>query len=823
MNQKCLCLLVLLVLFVNGQAQVRFPWQKKIKKEAKFVPPQPTSAPSPKNYRGLKPFSEVITQREAAQKGLLSVYKQKGKYFVEIPDSVLGRDVLIVSRISQAAAGNRAAKAPIGYAGDKINQRMIRFEVRGNKLDIRELSYLERAEDSLGMYQSLKNSSVLPIIASLEIQAFREDKHPVVDMTNLIEGDNTLFFFHPDYKRVLSVGGFQKDRSYVDTVTVFPMNVEIKTVKTYSSTGNARSEAFTYGLNTSIVLLPKEPMKGRLRDDRVGYFSVGFTDFDLNPQGIKKLAYITRWRLEPKDEDVEKYNRGELVEPKKPIVFYIDPATPKKWIPYLKAGVDDWQKAFEQAGFKNAIYAKEVEEQDSTWSIEDARHSAIVYKPSTTPNASGPHVADPRSGEIIESHINWYHNVMLLLRNWYFVQASPIDERARKLQFEDELMGQLIRFVSSHEVGHTLGLRHNFGSSATIPVEKLRDKSWVEANGHTPSIMDYARFNYVAQPEDNISEKGIFPRIGMYDKWAIEWGYRWYPQYDTPQQEAEHLSKVVTERLAQDIRYRFGHERDIDDPRSQNEDLGDNSMKAGEYGIRNLKRIIPNLLQWTYSPQSDYSDTREMYAQVVNQYARYMGHVAKNVGGIYSTPTRVEDNTSSVEFTPASIQKEAVAFLNKQLFNTPTWLIDKSLYTKAGVNSFAEISKVQIRILARLQNFTTINKLAQFEAQAGDKAYSPMDLYADLQKGIWSGLTHAKGIDIYRRALQKAYIANLREELDFAGKKGGVSSQESSAVARAQLVRLKALIQGAIPSTKGASRYHLQDCLAQISEVLDTK
>jgi hypothetical protein len=331
----------------------------------------------------------------------------------------------------------------------------------------------------------------------------------------------------------------------VEGVRSYPINIEITAVKTYSRSatpptaggGGGGGGAATQGgnmtveINSSLVLLPKTPMQPRYFDPRVGFFAMGYTDYDLNPQGVKSISMVKRWRLEPKEEDMEKYKRGELVEPKKPIIFYIDPATPAKWVPYLIQGVNDWQVAFEKAGFKNAIIAKRAptKQEDSSWSLDDARNSAIVYKPSSVPNASGPSISDPRSGEIMESHINWYHNVMELLRDWYFIQCSPLDPEARKMVFNDELMGQLIRFVSSHEVGHTIGLRHNHGSSSTVPVENLRNKSWVEANGHTPSIMDYARFNYVAQPEDKISQVGLFPRIGDYDKWAFAWVYKLFP------------------------------------------------------------------------------------------------------------------------------------------------------------------------------------------------------------------------------------------------------------------------------------------------------
>src|SRR5688572_29477606 len=506
---------------------------------------------------GPKAYADVITAKAKTVNGLFKIHKQDDRYFFEIPNALLSRDILVVNRISKAAAESRVNT--MGYAGDQVGENVVRFEKGpNNKIFLRSISYKEVAKDTSesGMYRSVLNSNVQPIVAAFDVKAFsKNNAGTVVDVTDFISSDNDVLYFDAAVKKGLSLQMQMNDRSYIEDVKAFASNIEIRVVKTYfrapasSGSGMSSQQASagpaTYELNSSMVLLPQTPMKPRYFDPRVGYFATGYTDFDADPQGIKKLAMITRWRLEPKTEDIEKYKRGELVEPKKPITFYIDPATPKKWVPFLIQGVNDWQAAFERAGWKNAIIAKEAPTNDSTWSLEDARHSAIVYKPSDIPNASGPHVHDPRSGEILETHVNWYHNVMSLLRNWYFVQTAAVDPRARKMKFDDELMGQLIRFVSSHEVGHTLGLRHNYGSSSTVPVEKLRDKAWVEANGHTPSIMDYARFNYVAQPEDGISEKSLFPRIGEYDKWAIEWGYRWFPDAQTPEQEKPVLNQWI--------------------------------------------------------------------------------------------------------------------------------------------------------------------------------------------------------------------------------------------------------------------------------------
>ncbi|HEY0356828.1 MAG TPA: zinc-dependent metalloprotease, partial [Flavisolibacter sp.] len=520
------------------------------------------------------------------------------------------------------------------------------------------------------------------------------------------------------------------------------------------------------------------------------------------------------------------------VEPAKQIVYYIDPATPKKWVPYLIQGVNDWNIAFEKAGWKNAIVAKEAPTNDPSWSLEGAGYSAIVYKPSDIPNASGPHVHDPRSGEILESHINWYHNVMTLLRDWYFIQTAAVDPRARNMVFEDELMGQLIRFVSSHEVGHTLGLRHNFGSSSTVPVENLRNKSWVEQHGHTPSIMDYARFNYVAQPEDNISEKGLFPRIGDYDIWAIEWGYRWMPQA-TAEAEVPVLNKLTIERL-QDKRLWFGTETDPDDPRGQNEDLGDDAMKASAYGIKNLQRIVAKLPEWTKEANKDYGSLSQMYSQLRSQYGRYMGHVAKSVGGIYTTPKMTEQPGVVVEFVDENKQKAAIQFLHDNLFKTPKWLVENNISDYTGDNKLATVGNIQNSVLNRLLGVNTFNKLARFEAEEPAKAYTAYEMVTDLRKGIWSELTTRQPIEIYRRNLQKSFVETLDKiinppampTLNVSGF-GAVSASASNtsdavSVAKAQLRLLQAEIRAALPAFKDiSSRAHLQDIVDRITESLN--
>lgn len=810
-----------------------------------------------------RPYAQVITDKALTRRGMITTHKLDDKFYFEIADSTLGRDILVVSRISKSGADVRAAQ---GYAGDQIGSSVIRFEKGpNNRIFMRKVSFRTYSPDSTtSMYQSLKNSNIQAIAASFNIAAYAPDKSgSVIDVTDYLNSDNDIFYFSsPAAKTRFRLGNQLADRSYITNVRSFPTNVEITAVKTYSLSaataggfgggapaggggGGGATGSSTIELNASLVILPKTPMKARYFDPRVGYFAVGYTDFDLNPQGVKEIELVKRWRLEPKPQDVAKYKRGELVEPQKPIIFYIDPATPKKWVPYLIAGVNDWAKAFEKAGFKNAVMAKEAptKAQDSTWSLDDARHSAIVYKPSEIANASGPSISDPRSGEIMESHINWFHNVQKLVHDWYMIQTAAVDPRARKMTFSDELMGDLIRFVSSHEVGHTLGLRHNYGSSSTVPVENLRNKKWVEENGHTPSIMDYARFNYVAQPEDNISSKGLYPRIGDYDKWAIEWGYKYFPDSKTVESDMAILDKMTIES-AKNRRLWFGTETNPDDPHSQNEDLTDNAMKASEYGIKNLKVILTNLPVWTKVQGEGYENLANMYGQLTTQFGRYMGHVSKNVGGIYENPKTVDQAGLIYERTPAATQKEAMDFLNKQLFTTPKWLLNQSILDNIDENPLEVISRLQGTTLNRLLSNSTLSKLVAAEATDGATAYKISDLFTDLNGAIFTELKAGGSIDVYRRNLQKAYVEKLIAIVKPApapvatnvilggggrgggGNAGGLTAAQSDvlSVVKGQLRDLQNSIKSASNSQSDSlSKYHLADLADRITNALSNK
>lgn len=765
------------------------------------------------------PYGELITSKTRTQHGFFNVHTADDRYYFEIPDSLLGRDILVVNRIVRAVTGSGS------YAGDQIGGegqgKVIRFERAGpGKINLYTVSYSVLTPDSTSpMFRAVNNSNMQRVAATFDIKSFsRDSSGSIIDITDLIMSGGAIA--SGSAKAVLSLRAYASNIEITAVRSVqpsFPVFPQIPLPNRQPEEGGPGSTE----MNSSLVLLPKVPMQSRYFDDRVGYFTTGYMDY--KETGIKNVSMICRWRLEPKEGDMEKYKAGELVEPRKPIIFYIDPATPKKWVPYLIQGVNDWEPVLERAGFKNAIFAREAptHEEDSTWSLEDARTSAIVYKASPVSNAMGPNIHDPRSGEIIESHIDWYHNIMKMIHDWYMIQAGSSDPKARKMIFDDTLMGQLIRVISSHEVGHALGLRHNFGASSTVPVEKLRDKAWVQANGLAPSIMDYVRFNYVAQPEDSMPEAGLMPRIGDYDKWAVEWGYRLFTRFKSADEEKGYLRTWVTEKL-KDRRLWWGDgEGYREDPRSQTEDLGDNAMAAGAYGIRNLQRIMPRLLQWTREDNENYDDLTGIYHAIIGpsllggaagQFSLYISHAAKNIGGVYKTPRTVEEDVPVYTYVPKRIQKEAVGFLNKQLFTTPYWLLNPDILSRTGDNPLALIGTLQNSTLTQLF-FKDMRDLLVAEAVAGKEAYTPAELLNDLKKGVWSELASHKPIDMYKRNLQKMYIGLLGSLLNT----GDVT--DISAIVRQHLISLRAEVTDALPGqTDAETRYHLQEVLRRIDK-----
>jgi hypothetical protein len=803
--------------------------------------------------KGPKAFKDLIDTSAVSQKGMISVHKMDEKWYFEIPDSLLDHDIMAVTRYSKTAAGGGI------FGGEEVNRQMIRWEKgMDNNLLLRSITIVVASPDSTKpIFQAVKNSNSDPIIGVFDIKAVKKDpgaKSSVIEVTDFFNADNQVFSLSSVSKQLLKLTAFKKEASYIEKISSYPINTEIRTVKTFSVTPQLLTTSpvpsigqylpsgldagvVTFEMNTSLILLPEKPMRKRIFDSRVGYFANQYAVFGEESQRSDTEVFAVRWRLEPKNaEDAKRQKNGELIEPKKPIIYYIDPATPEKWRKYLKLGVDDWQAAFEKAGWKNAIRGEYWPEKDTTMSLEDARYSVIRYFAADIQNAYGPNVHDPRSGEILESHIGWYHNVMRLLRNWYIIQAAAVDPNARKKKFDDELMGQLVRFVSSHEIGHTLGLRHNMGASSATPVEKLRDKAWVEQHGHTSSIMDYARFNYVAQPEDGITN--LFPRIGDYDKWAIQWGYSNFTDAKDVAAEKALLNNLTKEAY-KDARLHFGTEISPYDPRYQTEDLSDNAMKASEYGIKNLKRIIPNLIEWSKEDGESYKELDEIYGNVVTQYRRYLGHVIKNVGGIYDTPTTYDMEGSTFTTVPKATQKDAIDFLNAQLFKTPVWLLDQNILTKIKPESGVEAIKA-------LQEYTLTSLFAGdravrlMETGLSAKNYTLDDLFTDLENGIWSEAKTGKSIDLYRRNLQKVYAEKLIDLLKpgkanvlsvpvgitygFSTRVVELEKTDLPSVARAHLESLKTTLQGAIArSTDKNTKYHLQDVHQRLKQALDPK
>jgi ribosomal protein S18 acetylase RimI-like enzyme len=715
----------------------------------------------------LKPYGQVITSKAVTQKGLFTVHKVAERYFFEIPNSLLSKEILVVTRLSKSTpgAGN--------YGGEEVGAHVIYWEKGpNNKLFLKVSAQVSVADSASMISKAVTSSNLDPINAAFPIKARSKDSTAsVIDVTDFLISENPILAFDANDKKSYGLTAQMADRSYIESIKSFPINTEVKTIRTYNAIASgmgrplpATSEAgaVTLEMNNSFVMLPAKPMRKRLYDARVGYFASSYTKYTDDQQKVKSENFIHRWRLEPKDEDIDKFRRGELVEPKKQIVYYIDPATPKKWRPYLIAGINDWQKAFEQAGFKNAIVGKEWPEADSTMSLDDARFSVLRYFASPQENAYGPNLADPRTGEILESHIGWYHNVMSVVHRWYMIQCGAVDPRARKNKFDDELMGQLIRFVSSHEIGHTLGLRHNMGASSTVPVEKLRDKIWVEAHGHTPSIMDYARFNYVAQPEDHINEKGLFPRVNDYDKWAIQWGYK--PILDQPDAEAEAkiLNKITIDSLARNKRLWFGGEGRDNDPRSQAEDLGDDPIKASRYGIKNLKRIVPQLINWTREDGEDYAELKEMYTEATGQFSRYCFHVLKLLGGVETTE-KTYDQAGAV-YKPVSLarQKEAIKFYNEEVFTTPKWLMNRQILEKISPGYIGnDVEHIQQAMLASATSQSRLYRMMINERDYGKGVYSPKQWLDDLRTGIFSELKTGQAIDGYRMAVQKSFVGSM--------------------------------------------------------------
>ena len=764
------------------------------------------------------PYHKLVKQGGSVAEGLFTVRHIGDAWYWEVPDSLLGRLLLCVTRFTSVPQGFKMV------SGEEVNRSTVYFEQYGAKtLFLREYVQSAFAKESHQIGLALQQSTVDPIVYKFDVIGRNPDTGAqLIDVTKLFMQDNKLTSFTASDRTLLSIGALQSDRTFIDSIKTYPINIEAQTLRTYSMTSGrnvpaALTGSATLSLNTSIVLLPQVPMQARLFDERVGYFNNKVTQF-TDDDAPNHDAIISRYRLEPKDPKA--YRAGRLTEPKKPIVFYIDPATPRQWVPYLKAGIDDWNVAFEAAGFKHAIVAKDWPD-DPTMSMDDARFSVLRYLPSETENAYGPRIVDPRSGEIIESHVCWYHNVMSLVKKWYMTQCGPLDKRARSMNFPDQLMGQLIRFVSSHEVGHALGLRHNMMASSATPVEKLRDKAWVEQHGHTSSIMDYARFNYVAQPEDGIGERGLFPRINDYDKWAIRWGYQYRPELTDPYAEKKVLRAETSKVLAADRRlWWVGDEGKGTDPRSQAEDLGDNQMRASAYGIKNLQRVMQNIVKWTAQPDGQYDDLSTIHRSVRAQFIKYTNHVQKVIGGRYHNNA---PGQPPFDYVPRSLQREAVQWMGSQLFVAPLWLYPDEVVSRLGIDGDEEIKARQMSVLALLLSPGMIYN--QHAASLRSRDPYPVEEYLDdVFATVWRPLDGADDRqDEFRRQLQRNYVFFLGSAMNPV--RSDASGAQSVTVTRSDAIlyveqhlsRLERYLQS--QPADGINKLHYQNLLLQIKKI----
>ncbi|RAJ08694.1 uncharacterized protein DUF5118 [Chitinophaga skermanii] len=753
---------------VQAQAK-KHPWRIFGKKQP--VVAVDTTAKKKPNPQGLKPYSEVITSAAITKKGLFTVHKVKNDFYFEIPLSMLGRELLVVNKLSKVPEKLNDAGVNKGM---NYQNMVIAFERDTvlQKVFLRKLNPVVSVPANNAIAQSVADNFMPSVIDYFKIETYSKDSSAlVVNVSKIFDGSNNSI------NNVFDELGMSsspiRDLSRIVDIKSFTNNIVAKSEWTAKITGVEISIETT----TNLVLLSEKPMQARFADRRVGFFTTPRWYFNDDQHKLEERELVTRWRLEPKPEDMQRYRAGELVEPAKQIVYYIDPSTPPKWRSYIKAGIEDWQKAFEAAGFKNAIVAKDVPTNDPDFDPDDVRYSVVTYAASAKANAMGPSVVDPRSGEIIEADIIWWHNVMGVLHDWIRIQTAAIDPRARGNQFSDSLMGHAIRFVSSHEVGHTLGLQHNMGSSYAFDVDSLRSPAFTSRMGGTaPSIMDYARFNYVAQPGDQVTQ--ITPAIGVYDQFAIDWAYR-YMGNEGPHAELPTLNKRLREH-ENDPLYYFGEQQDVrdaNDPRSQSEDLGNDAVKASRYGLMNLKRIVPQILEWTKEEGANYEEAGKMLNSAIGQWNQYGYHVLANVGGIYITPTVYGQRQNSYEHVPKEKQAAAVKYLLDEVFNTPSWLFKNDIYKKSYPVKESPIGSIEYGSLVYAKSLQSyffydllrderLSRMLENEAANGKAAYTVTDLMEDMHKGMFAKTMRNQPLDIYERNSQKGFVDALIVSID---------------------------------------------------------
>lgn len=704
---------------------------------------------------------DSLTKGMNISKGVINSYTNNNKLLFEIPDEILGKEILVVTRLAQVPSGY----SPYINAGSKTSEQVISFYKKNNRIDIRQLSYNNIADPDDPIIQSVVENNFSPILASFEVR--NNDKSSfLIDVSDFFLKDSPGFnIINSRVKDQYKIGGVDRKRSSIDSSKSFPENIEVLATLTFNTNKPPRinrTKTFSFQVNHSFILLPSEKMKVRHFDHRVGWFTVNKIDYSSSALKSDSFKLIRRWRLEPKDE--EAYLRGELVEPKKKIIYYLDPATPKKWRPYFIKGIEDWNSVFEKAGFKNAIVAKSPpsKNEDPDFSPEDIRYSTVRYVASETRNATGPSVSDPRTGEILESDIIWYHNHLRSYRNRYLLETGAANPSARTLETPEKEIGEMMRRVISHEIGHALGLPHNMKASSAYPVDSLRSGTFTQKMGIATTIMDYARYNYIAQPGDkNIR---FIRQLGPYDDYSIEWGYRYFPGKSV-NEEREILSKFVDQKSLNPI-YMFGSS--WGDPNSQTENIGDDPVKASYYGIKNLKIVAENLTKWTYSPNKDYEDLEELYGELLGVYRRYIFHVIGIIGGVNQTLVNTNQNES---FTYRNVDKQyqirALNFLDSELWKTPIWLLDKAIISQINnTDGLYKIEALHERSINSLLSNYRLNRMLSSDNSIVGEGLKYNELFDLLYESIFEKINPTNQID---RSLQLSFakkIISLIEEKD---------------------------------------------------------
>lgn len=699
---------------------------------------------------------ERTSATSAAQvdEGLFKVHQTNGKIFYEIPESLLGRDLAIMSRIAKTAEG-------LGWGGDRLSgQQVVQWERRGDKILLRGVTYSNTADENLPIYQAVQNSNFPTIIESFDIIE-ENDGHIKIDVSDLYLSDSKMFGLQNRHRQAYSVRGLDRDRSYIEFVKSFPENIEVRTVLTYNADNppsQQRTGSISIEVNHSMILLPEEPMRPRLYDERVAMGSVSQTDYGDDAQFSKMKRYVTRFRLEPSDEAA--YMRGELVEPIKPIIFYIDPATPEEWRPYFMEGVNQWNVAFEEAGFKNAIRAEMAPEDDPDFSMLDARYSVIRYVSNPVHSANaGPDVVDPRSGETIRAHMNMYHNVMKRLHWWSMSQTGPRNSEVQKPHLSTEEMGLYLQYVVSHELAHALGYPHNQRGNTAYSIEDLRDPEFTNEFGNSSSVVGRTRFNYVAQPEDG--DVKVHRTVGEYDVWAVKWAYTYLPQFETAEEEKELLNEWVIER-ADNPAMQFGYGRSDFDPTQTTESIGDDWVRASELGMENLHAVIPNLMDWMGVEGEDYEEIKMRYMQMFVHWGRMTERVITAIGGSREEHKRFGQEGPVYTAISKEEQKRSMAFLGEHLFETPEWLLDQNLVrTFEHVGTVERVRWYQTTGLNDLLAPHRLERLVEQHAMMGDRAYGPAEMLDDLRESIWKELSAGESPDTYRRNLQRAWLDQM--------------------------------------------------------------